>query len=96
MAKGYVIARISVYDPEGYKAYAAKASAAIAQYGGTPLARGGRYELAEGEGRARNVIIEFPSFEQAQAYFHSPDYMEARRLRWPIALGEVVIVEGVE
>lgn len=95
MAKGYLIGRVSVHDPEGYKAYAAKAGAAIAQYGGRILARGGRAEIVEGEGRMRNVILEFESFEQAKTYFFSPEYLEARRLRWPVSVGDFVIVEGV-
>lgn len=93
--KGYLIGRVSVHDAEGYKAYAAKATAAIAQYGGRILARGGRSEIVEGEGRMRNVILEFESFEQARAYFFSPEYLEARRLRWPISVGDFVLVEGV-
>jgi uncharacterized protein (DUF1330 family) len=95
MAKGYLIARVSVYDTEGYKAYAAKATAAIAQYGGKVLARGGRAEHVEGQGRQRNVIIEFESYDAALTYFNSPEYMEARRLRWPVSVGEFVVVEGV-
>ena len=95
MAKGYLIGRVSVYDAEGYKAYAAGATAAIAQYGGKVLARGGRTEFVEGEGRLRNVIIEFESFEAATAYFYSPEYLAARRLRWPLSVGEFVVVEGV-
>lgn len=94
MTKGYVIGRISVLDPEGYKAYVAKATEAIRKYGGTPLARGGRCEIVEGEGRMRNVIIEFESFERAREYYHSPEYMEARRLRMGISIGDLVVVEG--
>jgi uncharacterized protein (DUF1330 family) len=95
MPKGYLIGRVSVYDAEAYKAYAAGASAAMAQYGGKVLARGGRVEIVEGEGRMRNVIIEFESFEQALKYFHSPEYLAARKLRWPVSVGEFVVVEGV-
>lgn len=95
MAKGYLIGRVSVHDPEGYKAYAAAATAAIAQYGGKVLARGGRSEFVEGQGRLRNVIIEFESFEAATTYFYSPEYLAARRLRWPVSIGEFVVVEGI-
>ncbi|MBV9218231.1 MAG: DUF1330 domain-containing protein, partial [Methylobacteriaceae bacterium] len=53
MPKGYIIARVSVVEPEGYKAYVAAASEAIRKHGGKPLARGGRAEILEGEGRMR-------------------------------------------
>ncbi|MBN9445826.1 MAG: DUF1330 domain-containing protein, partial [Bosea sp.] len=40
----------------------------IKQYGGTPLVRGGQMTVGEGEGRARNIVIEFKDFEAAKAY----------------------------
>jgi uncharacterized protein (DUF1330 family) len=54
MPKAYVVARSVVTNPDAWAQYAAKASEAIKQYGGTPLVRGGRVEVVEGEGRARN------------------------------------------
>jgi uncharacterized protein (DUF1330 family) len=95
MPKGYVVGRLSVLDPEAYKAYAAAAGEAMRKYGGTPLARGGRCEIVEGEGRMRNVVIEFESFERAREYYHSPEYTAARKLRMGISIGDLVVVEGV-
>ncbi len=94
MAKGYIVGNLTVLDPEGYKAYAAAASAAIKLYGGTPLVRGGKCEIVEGEARMRQVVIEFESFEQAKTYFYSPEYQAARRLRFSISVGDLVVVEG--
>ncbi len=94
MAKGYVIARAIVTDPERWAEYGAKAGAAAHKYGGTYLVRGGRCEVAEGEARARNVVAEFESFEAARAYVHSPEYAEARRLRSQAGVIDMVIVEG--
>jgi uncharacterized protein (DUF1330 family) len=94
MPKGYVIARVSVVDPEGYKAYVAAASEAIRKYGGKPLVRGGRCEILEGEGRTRNVILEFESFDQAKAYYHSPEYQAAIQHRLGRAVADLIVVEG--
>ena len=66
MPKGYIVARITVTDPEAYAAYAAGATEAIAKYQGRPLVRGGAHEALEGEARPRNVVIEFDSVEQAR------------------------------
>ena len=66
MPKGYVIARVTVTNPEAYAEYAKGATEAIRQYGGRPLVRGGAYEALEGPARARNVVIEFDSVEQAK------------------------------
>ena len=67
MPKGYVIARVTVTNPEAYAEYAKGATEAIRQYGGRPLVRGGAYEALEGEARPRNVVIEFDSVEQHAA-----------------------------
>ena len=67
MPKGYIIARVSVDDPDTYALYAKGAFAAMQKYGARILARGGRSEALEGEARARNVILEFESYDQAKA-----------------------------
>jgi len=94
MPKGYVIARAVVTNPTAWSEYAAKAGEAMKKYGGTPLVRGGRAEIAEGEGRARNVVIEFASFDAARAYATSPEYAAARKLRDNAGIIDIVIVEG--
>jgi uncharacterized protein (DUF1330 family) len=94
MPKGYVIARAIVTNPSAWAEYAAKATEAQTVYGGTPIVRGGRCEVAEGEGRARNVVIEFESFDKARAYAHSPEYAAARKLREQAGIIDIVVVEG--
>ena len=96
MPKAYVVARVTVTDPEAYAEYVKGASQAIRQYGGRPLARGGAFEPLEGEARARNVILEFESLEQAKRYYHSPEYQAAKAKREGAAIAEIVAIEGVE
>ncbi len=95
MPKGYVVSRVDVKDPEAYARYAAAGTKAIAAHGGRPLARGGRHEALEGTARARNVVIEFDSYDAARAYFYSAEYQAARALREGAADMEMVLVEGV-
>jgi len=95
MAKAYWIARVTVTNPEQYKLYAEAAPAAFEKYGANFLARGGRASSVEGEGRPRNVVIEFPSFDDALACYNSPEYQAARAKREGAGLAEIVIVEGV-
>jgi uncharacterized protein (DUF1330 family) len=95
MPKAYVISRVDIKDPEAYARYAAGATKAIADHGGKPLARGGRSEALEGKARARNVVLEFDSYEAALRYFHSEQYQAARKLREGAADMEMVLVEGV-
>lgn len=94
MPKGYVIARAVVTNTTQWGVYAAAAGEAMKKYGGTPIARGGRMEIAEGEGRARNVIIEFASFDAARAYTQSPEYAAARKLREGAGYTDLIVVEG--
>jgi uncharacterized protein (DUF1330 family) len=94
MPKGYVVARANVTNQTAWAAYAAKAGEAIKKYGGTPLVRGGRCETMEGEGRARNVVIEFASYDAAMTYARSPEYAAARKLREGAGTIDFVVVEG--
>ncbi len=94
MPKGYLIARVEISDPEAYARYGAAATKAIAANGGKVLARGGRYEALEGRARARNVVIEFDSYEAARAHYYSAEYQAARALREGAAEMEMVLVEG--
>jgi uncharacterized protein (DUF1330 family) len=94
--KAYVIAEITVTDPDAYKAYVAKASVAAAKYGGVYLARGGQTVPAEGSPpAARVVIMEFPSLGAARTFQFSPEEQEALTLRRRAATGRQFIVEGV-
>lgn len=92
----YVIVDITVHDAALYEQYRVLAQASIAQYGGHYLVRGGTATLLEGErSPARIVILEFPSVERARAWWDSPEYAEAKRLRQASATTEMVLVEGV-
>ena len=94
MPKGYVIARAIVTNATQYAIYAAAAGEAIKKHGGKPIVRGGRTEVAEGEGRPRNVVIEFDSVEAARTYVYSPEYTAAKKLRENAGMVDMVIVEG--
>ncbi len=94
MAKGYVIARAVVTNASQWAVYAAAAGEAIKKYGGKPLVRGGQMTVAEGQGCARNVVLEFDSYDHAKAYAYSPEYAAARKLREGAGHLDIVVVEG--
>ncbi|MEP3247758.1 MAG: DUF1330 domain-containing protein [Sneathiella sp.] len=95
MPKAYWIAHVTVTDPDQYQFYAGGAPKAFEKYNARILARGGKAEQLEGDGRPRNVVIEFDSLEQALACYHSPEYQEAKAYRKEAGVAEIVIVEGV-
>ncbi|MFY0728853.1 DUF1330 domain-containing protein [Pseudomonas sp. NFX15] len=94
--KAYWIAHVDITDPDQYSRYTQRAPQAFAAYGARILARGGRSEALEGRGTPqRSVVIEFDSYEQALACYHSALYQEARGHREGVAKAEIIIVEGM-
>ncbi len=92
----YVIADIQVTDPVKYEGYKALTPAAAAKYGGRFIARGGHIAPLEGDWKPERVIIlEFPSLDQAKAFYASVEYTAARRVRAGAATMKIVAVEGV-
>ena len=71
----YVIVDVEVLDPEAYTEYTRDVPATLEPFGGRFLVRGGAVTTLEGEWRPqRAVLIEFPSVEQATAWYRSPEY----------------------
>jgi len=96
MPKGYWIPHLDVHNPEGFQAYRTMADAGHKRFGSRLLARGGRREVVEGHMRARNVLREFNSFDEAMAYYHGPEYARAHPLREPHSACDFLIVEGYD
>jgi uncharacterized protein (DUF1330 family) len=92
------LARAKIIEPEGYNAYREATKKLTSKFPRKVLARGGRYQVLEGQtSYDRFVILEYPSFEDALTYFHSPEYQTAAALRREGAgINEVVIVDGVD
>ncbi len=92
----YIVVEINVKDAQTYERYKQLAPPSIAAYGGRYLVRGGKTETLEGEWHpARLVLLEFPSAEQARAWWNSPEYAEAKALRQASAATEMILVEGI-
>ena len=87
------IALVDVKDADTYGKYAELATGAIAAHGGKFLARGGKSVRLEGNNRPRNVVIRFPSFEDALACYNSEAYAEAREYARVSSERDMVIVE---
>ena len=95
MTLGYLIANITVTDPERYQTYRQKAPEVIAQYGGRYVVRAGMVEEIEGDfGLDRVVVLEFPSVQDAWKFYKSPEYAPLLHLRRETTVSRVAIVEG--
>jgi len=92
----YVISEIEDVDPALIEQYRALAQAAIAKHGGRYIVRGGAIETVEGGWAPKQiVIVEFPTMEQAHAWYRSADYAEALKLRRTALRRKLIFVEGV-
>ncbi len=96
MAKGYWIAHVVIADAEKYKEYVTANAVAFKKYGARFLVRAGKFENPEGSSRARNVVIEFPSYQAALDCWNSPEYKKALAIRLPISTADIVIIEGYD
>ena len=96
MPKGYWIAHVDVRDAEQYKAYVAANAQPLAAFGGRFLARGGRFENPEGSARGRLGVRGRPPRQAALEGWHPPGGQAAVQLRQPVAVADIVIVEGYD
>ncbi len=91
----YLIARVEVTDWPRYREYMKATPGALARHGGKFIVRGSEVVTLEGPPETRRiVIIEFPSLEQARAFYNSAEYTEARKLRAGAAIGQFLAVDG--
>ena len=96
MAKAYWISAYrSVSNPDKLAAYAKLAGPSIMAAGGRFLARGEAAKTYESGVKARTVLIEFDSVEQAIAAHDSPGYKAALDALGDGADRDIRIVEGV-
>ena len=92
----YVVVQVDIKDPERYADYRSMVPASLEKYGGRFLVRGGKTYTMEGDwAPKRFVVVEFPSVEQAKAWWASPEYAEAKALRQATAESQLIIAEGL-
>ncbi|MDJ0977167.1 MAG: DUF1330 domain-containing protein [Erythrobacter sp.] len=78
----FVIARISIKDPAKFQEYSQGLGPTLAQFGGKPVARGKLSEVLAGEAdHMMAAVVEFESFEKAEAWSSSEAYQALRPIR---------------
>ena len=93
--KGYVVCVYkNITSDKKLKEYAIKAREAVEKYKGKFLIRGGRSTSNEGEKSPRTVVIEFPSFDQANIFYKSKEYQNAHSILKGYAERQHQTIEG--
>ena len=95
--RAYVISLENLHDQTMFDEYRKKVMATLTPFGATFVVRGGMLTVMEGGWPyERTVILEFPSREMAEAWYHSPAYQEVLPLRLKSTSSNLVIVDGVD
>lgn len=95
MAAYAIFVRERTRVPSHLETYSKKAEASLAGHPVEILASYGRHEVLEGAAMEGAVILEFPTFEAAKAWYESPAYRDAREIRFRGADYRAFIVQGL-
>lgn len=91
----YFIVDVKVSDPQNYDVYRQLVGPTLERYGGKFIARGGATETIEGDWQPeRLVILEFEDTEQFKRWYNSPEYVEAREIRFKASTARAVLTQG--
>lgn len=91
----FIVSRVDIKDLPRMQAYMAAAPETVEKYGGRYIVRSGKIDVIEGKTRCdRIVVLEFPTKEQALAWYHSPEYTPLRAERWEVADASILLVEA--
>jgi len=94
--KAYVIIDVTVRDPERMEAYKKLVPPSLVPFAGKFVVRGGATEVLEGNWNPKRiVIIEFPSMENAKAWWSSEDYTSAKAIRQSAAETNMIMIEAI-
>ena len=80
--------------PSATPDYITTAKPAFERYNAKFLVRGGETHQLEGDGRTRNVVVEFASVQDALDCYNSPEYQAAKAIRLTVSTADMMIVEG--
>lgn len=93
----YVIAEVKVHDAQLYEDYKGQVQPTLEKFGGRFLVRGGDTDLLEGDWNPpRLVVLEFPSADDARAWWSSTEYAGPKALRQRSAVTHMILAEGVD
>ena len=93
----YIVADVTVTDPEAMARYREWSTRAMQEHGAQVLVRGGNFEVLEGPWTpSRLVILRFADRAAARAFYDSETYTHARRLREGAGVMRMVVVAGVD
>jgi len=94
MAAYALFRNLSVNDAEGLAKYRANVPAIVQAAGGRYLVRGGASDTIEGCADVPPILIEFPSLDAINKWYHSKEYHPWRELRHRSAKYYAIFMDG--
>lgn len=93
----YIIAELTVHNPERYADYTKHTPKLVAAHGGKFLVRGGDPKGLEGsEVKPRIVVLEFPDMDTLLGWYNSPEYQAIIPIRQEASDSRLMAVHGAE
>jgi uncharacterized protein (DUF1330 family) len=93
----YIIAQISIHDRTEYGVYEEGFPDVFAKFGGELLAVSENPTVVEGEWPwTRTVLMRFPSAEEAQRWYGSPEYQAIAQHRYRASKANAIVVEAFQ
>ena len=97
MPAGYVIAQLRVTNSENYKEYIEKVNPIVKKFDGEFLVRNGEYQIFDGVTKfPRIIVLKFPSYERALAWYNSEEYKPIKKIRLDNSEGTNIIIKGIQ
>jgi uncharacterized protein (DUF1330 family) len=96
--KGYVVGLVTVNNKDWIKDYRANNGELLEKHGGRILVRGKPAQVLEGTAPDAHAIlvVEFPSMENARAWYNDPDYQPLIKLRQTGADVDFLLIEELQ
>ncbi|MGI9328384.1 MAG: DUF1330 domain-containing protein [Pseudomonadales bacterium] len=92
----FIIAKVDIHDRTKYATYESGFMQIFAQYSGRLLAVDENPQLLEGQWPyTRTVVIEFPSNEEAMAWYGSDEYQALAKHRTAASTASIVLINGL-
>jgi uncharacterized protein (DUF1330 family) len=91
----YIIVEVETTDEALMTEYRKHTPGAVAQFGGKFIVRGGKTRTLEGGwSPPRIVVLEFPSYEKAEAFYDSDHYKPILAMRLKAGKSKAILVDG--
>ncbi|RWG45262.1 MAG: DUF1330 domain-containing protein [Mesorhizobium sp.] len=92
----YIIFDVEISDMAQYQEFMARVKPELETAGARYLARGGVHKVYEGDWQPRRIVLlEFPSVEAFETFYHGPAYQDLKSIRDACSSARLVAIEGL-